>query len=657
MTSRWLSFFVLALLVACSGAKAPAHAQQAQRVEPPDASAVAPASPAEQASAEVDVVIPIGPRDAVRGRRLARITIVLFSDFQCPFCARVEPTLRELLKDYGDDLRIVWKNQPLPFHEHARLAAEIGQGVLETKGQEAFWRFHDTVFANASSMNPESLRAWAALAGADGAAIDAGLSKKAWSAKIDDDIALANRVDATGTPTAFVNGVIVVGAQPYSKWKTVIDTELAKANQAIAEGTARDRVYRVLTTKNFEAGPPKDDQDEEEKDTRVWHVPVAGAPTRGPANALVTIVEFGDFQCPYCKGVQPVLEQIRSTYGDKVRMVWKDRPLPMHPRANPAAQLARFARGQKGDNGFWDVHAQLFDSQPHLEDADLEAIAKKAGLNVGKAMSAVEHKAFQKAIEADENLAEDVLATGIPSFFINGRRLTGAQPFEKFKTVIDREMANAEQLVQRGVAEAAVYDTIIRDGEGAPEQKTVAPPAARAPFMGAANGKVVIQGWSDFQCPFCARVEPTLEALVKAYPTQVKIIWRDKPLSMHPDAALAAQAAREAFAQKGNAGFAKMRKLLFDNQRTEGGLKRPALESYAKQIGLDLSKFNKALDNETHKAVVDSDDVAAANAGINGTPSFLIGPYFTSGAQPLRNFKRLVERVLSPPQASKKARL
>jgi protein-disulfide isomerase len=166
--------------------------------------------------------------------------------------------------------------------------------------------------------------------------------------------------------------------------------------------------------------------------------------------------------------------------------------------------------------------------------------------------------------------------------------------------------------------------------------------------MGAANGKVVIQVWSDFQCPFCARVEPTLAELVKAYPTQVKIIWRDKPLPMHVHAQLAAEAAREAFAQKGNVGFAKMRKLLFENQRS---LERPELESYAKQIGLNLPKFKKALDNHTHAKTIDADDQAGTDAGFTGTPAFLIGPYYLSGAQPYPKFKKLVERVLHPPKA------
>ncbi len=139
---------------------------------------------------------------------------------------------------------------------------------------------------------------------------------------------------------------------------------------------------------------------------------------------------------------------------------------------------------------------------------------------------------------------------------------------------------------------------------------------------------------------------------MKAYPTQVKVVWRDKPLPMHSDAPLAAEAAREAYAQKGNAGFAKIRKLMFDHQG-QGGLKREALEGYAKEIGLDVAKFNAALDSHVHKAAIDADDKAGSDIGVNGTPSFIVGPYYISGAQPLTKFKKAVELALNPPPAAK----
>jgi protein-disulfide isomerase len=346
--------------------------------------------------------------------------------------------------------------------------------------------------------------------------------------------------------------------------------------------------------------------------------------------------------------VQATLADVKKAYGDKVRFVWKDDPLPFHPRAEPAALLARAARAQKGDAGFWAMHDALFDSQPKLEDSDLEALARKVGLDAQKAMAAVNAKTFKKTIDEDMSLSDDIQASGTPHFFVNGRRLVGAQPLEKFKALIDEEMKRAEALLQSGTSKTALYDALVKDGKTAPEpeRKSFGAPPANAPFRGTANAKVVIQHVSDFQCPFCSRVESTLAELLKAYPGKIKIVWRDKPLPMHPDAPLAAEAAREAYAQKGNEGWLKMHDLLFANQQA---LKRADLESYAIQLGLDMKKFNAALDGHTHKAAVEADDKSTTDAGVSGTPSFTIGPYYVSGAQPLTKFKKLVDRALVEP--------
>lgn len=613
-----------------------------------------PVAASAEPTSEDDAAVPVGSDDPVRGSRNAFVTIVVWSDFQCPFCGRLATTFERVAEAYGDDVRFVFKNDPLPFHQHARLAAEIGQGVFALKGSEAFWRFHDMAFRRQQLISPDSLRAWAIAAGTDSRDIEDGLARKKWAAKIDHDEEIGKRVGASGTPASFVNGVALAGAQPFEKWKAVIDVELAKAKDLASRGVARDRVYARMAAANFTepklAKHGDDDDDDDKPDTAVWKVPVGTSPVRGSSAALVTVVEFGDFQCPYCKKVQPAIERLRTEYGDRVRVVWKDEPLSFHPRAMPAAQVARSARAQKGDAAFWSAHDKLFDAQPKLEDSDLEAVARAVGLDLTKVKAAIKNKTHAKPIDDDVSLADDVQASGTPHFFINGHRLVGAQPYEKLKAVVDAEMTKAEGLVRGGVAKTAVYETIIKDGKSAPdpERKSVAG-VTSAPFRGAANAKVIIQEFSDFQCPFCSRAEPTIDELLKAYPGKVKVVWRNLPLPMHADAPLAAEAAREAFVQKGNDGFSKYRELLFKHQRDPDGLKRTALEGYAATVGLDAQKFGKALDDHTHLPAIEADKKAANDAGINGTPSFTVGPYYISGAQPLPKFKKLVDRVLVEP--------
>ena len=599
-----------------------------------------------------DSPIPVSSKDPMWGNRAAPVTVVIFSDFQCPFCSRVEPTMDQVKSTYGPDkVRLIWKNEPLSFHDKAKPAAEAAQGVFALKGSDGFWKFHDTAFKNQSALSPESYEKWAKDAGVtDMAKFKAGLAAHTWAKKVDDDHEIAKKAGVNGTPAFYINGVVLSGAQPFDKFKAVIDAELQKAQAKIASGTSKEKIYVAMSSDNKKNAPAAkgDDDDGEAKDDSVYKVPVGNSPIFGNKNAPVTIVEFSDFQCPFCKRVEPAMKQIKDTYGEKVRIVWKHEPLPFHPRAEPAAELTNEARAQKGDKGFWDAHDKLFDIQPKLEDADLEKAAGELGLNVDKVKDAIKNHKYKKEIDADADLGDDVQASGTPHFFINGKRLVGAQPFEKFKAIIDAELKTANDLIAKGTPADKVYETIIASGKGAPpaEKKNVPLPTGSYPYRGPEKAKVVIQEFSDYQCPFCGRVEPQVQQIMKDYGDKVKFIWRDKPLPMHQDAPLAGEAAREAWKQKGNDGFWKMHDKLFQNQTKEGALKREALDGYAKEMGLDMDKWKTALDSHSHKAEMDVDSKAADDAGISGTPAFVINGYFINGAQPYPKFKKLIDKAL-----------
>jgi protein-disulfide isomerase len=640
-------------LVAACGAQPGAGAAQVGAVTIADAgSAPGPVVKAEeQGPSEADAPVPVSPRDPSWGSRKALVTIVEFSDFQCPFCARAETTLDQLKSEYGPEkLRIVWKNEPLPFHANARPAAEAAAGVFATGGSEAFWHFHDAAFLHQQDLGGDAYERWGELAGVDVAQLRRGLLAHTWSAKVDEDQALAKKLGVNGTPAFFINGVSLTGAQPLEKFRTIVDDELRKASALVTFGLPRERVYIASATENWKEHPPSKDVDDEEevRDAKTWRVPIGSAPVLGSKDALITIVEYSDFQCPFCKRVEETLKQVRARYGDNVRIVWKNNPLPFHPRALPAAELAMEARAQKGNAGFWAAHDKIFEEQQHLEDADLEAMAKPLGLDAGKVRTALAMKRYQRGIETDADEADELMASGTPHFFINGRRLVGAQPFEKFQAIIDEELVTARALVAKGIAPSAVYEEVTKDGSAMapPETKTVSA-AKDAPWRGGAGAKVVVQEFLDYQCPFSKRVEASLADVLKSYGGRVKILSRNLPLSNHADAPLAAEAAMEAYKQKGSAGFAKMHDLLFENQSTPGGLKREALDGYAQKIGLDMTKFAQALDTRAHKAAVDADVTAARDAGITGTPSFVINGYYVVGAQAAAKFRRAIDRALS----------
>ena len=608
---------------------------------------------AETASAtgEVDhtkAAIPVGPDDPSWGSPTAPVTIVEISDFECPYCGKVNPTLKALKAKYGPEkLRIVWKHNPLPFHKAARPAHEASAAVMDLAGSEAFWKFHDKAFANRKDLNEESFKKWAKEIGIDEAKFTAALKDKKYAAKVDADLAVNRKIGATGTPAFRINGVEISGAQPEEKFTAVIDQQLIEAQKLIASGTKAADVYPKLVAQNAKTSPNAAAAEGEAPppDTTVWAVPVMNDdPKKGGKEPLVTIVEFSEFQCPFCKRVGPTMKQILDKYKDDVQIVWKDNPLGFHPRATPASNAARAIYVAKGDAAFWEAHDKIFESQPKLADDELVAALKDLGVPAATIMQAITDNKYGEKFDQSSELAQDFEARGTPHFFVNGIRVKGAQPFSEFEKIIDEQIKKANALIAKGTPRAKIYETIMKEGKSppGPEKKEVGPAPADAPAKGNKNAKIVIQEFSDFQCPFCVRVNPTLKEVLEKHGNEVKIVWRNMPLPFHKDAPLAAEAAVEVHKQKGDAAFWDYHDKLFAGQK-DPGVQRPQLEKYAEELGgIDMNKFKKALDDRTHQARVEADIEAAKKAGINGTPGFVVNGYFISGAQQYGAFKKAI---------------
>jgi protein-disulfide isomerase len=175
-------------------------------------------------------------------------------------------------------------------------------------------------------------------------------------------------------------------------------------------------------------------------------------PVMGPANAPVTVIEFTDFQCPYCRRSQSTLIQVEEAYKGKIKMVAKQYPLPFHPRAKPAAEAALCAKEQ---GKYWEYRDKLFgvvrgtaavtESQEippaHLEDADFQRYAKELGLNERKFNKCIADHRYAAQIDKDIAEGQKNGVNGTPSFFVNGKGLVGAQPYDAFKESIDEALA------------------------------------------------------------------------------------------------------------------------------------------------------------------------------------------------------------------------
>src|SRR2546423_7618516 len=277
-----------------------------------------------------------------RGAPVAPVTIVEFSDFQCPYCGRVTPTVDELFKAYPGRLRIYFRHFPLPFHPDAPLAWEA---ALAADAQGKFWEMHDKLFANQQAIKRPDLERYAQELGLDMAKFKQALDAGTYKARIEEDKALGSGVGVNGTPAFFINGRSLVGAVPIGEFKKIIDEELATAQKLVASGTPMPRVYDTLMARAGQPGaagaaapaaPPRP-----VVGTEVYRVPVGKAPVRGAKQPKVTLVEYSDFQCPYCGRVVATLDRVLKEHPSDVALAFKEFPLPsLHPHAVAAAMAA-----------------------------------------------------------------------------------------------------------------------------------------------------------------------------------------------------------------------------------------------------------------------------------------------------------------------------
>jgi protein-disulfide isomerase len=581
----------------------------------------------------------------------------MFQDLQCPFCGKSWQTLLELDKIYGRErLRIVYKHFPLPFHDEALPSGRVAQAVFELKGAEAFRIFVSKVFELHGNMDDNRLRALANSGGISSKSLDdLVLDQKsvAWK-KLDDDAVLARMLNVQGTPHFFINGARIVGAQPIEAFRRIIDAELLAAQELHNAGTKAQDIFAVRVKVNLALEPEEERVAEgapgaapADNDSTVYNVPVDQQPVEGPNDAPVTIVEFVDYECPFCRQVEGTREQLLKKYGRQLRFVVRHNPLPFHPRALPAVRLAIEAFKEKGNPAFWATHRRLLESE-NLDDAKLLAIADSLKLDHNRAKHAVEAPAYQEILDGDAALAVALKATGTPHFFVNGIRVSGAQPADFFERVIDAQLAKSSELLKSGIPASAIYATLMKRAVRPDpfEHKSVPLPTPGNPQRGATTAPVVIDAFIDFQCPFCSRLTPILSELQREFPGKLRIVYRSRPLPFHDRARPAAEAALEAFRQRGNAGFWKMFDRLFEVQSTHGAFELPELERYAKEQGLDVQQFRNALNEHEHEREIAADEVIADHEDISGTPACVINGIYISGAQPVASFKQAVRAAL-----------
>jgi protein-disulfide isomerase len=404
--------------------------------------------------------VPLGDAPS-RGPADAPITIVEWSDFSCRFCNRVEPTLEQIDRLYPGRLR--WVYRQFPLDPDNTLAAEAS---LAAAAQGRFWPMHDRLFAVHGLVDRASVELYAQDLGLDLVRFRGDLDAGAFREQVLADVQQAVALGVSGTPTFFINGRPVHGNAPLRDFTQTIDEELVRASKV----TGADRYQQLVAVGHAVAdAPPGTEAPRFDLDPLTIYSVGLGLPGHdvGKPDALVTIVLWSDFECPYCAKNAPNLVRARQEYGDKLRVIYRHMPLAMHPHAEIAAEAGVEAAHQ---GKFWAFADYVFANKVTLDRGGLVAIAKAVGMDPRALGAALDDHRWLAAVMADSAAGSIAGVTGTPTMFVNGQPVPGAAPWDRLKIVIDARLADAEQLVSHGVDPRDVYGVVMaaaQDGEKA----------------------------------------------------------------------------------------------------------------------------------------------------------------------------------------------
>jgi len=403
------------------------------------------------------------PRGAapVSGPADAPITIVDWSDYACGYCNRVQDTLDRLDRLYPGLIR--WVHRALPLDDDNTVALEA---ALAANAQGRFRPMHAKLYALRGHVDRADVELVARELGLDmlklRAELDAGTYKPAIAADVD----AARQLGVSGTPTFFINGRPVHGSQPLKVFAEMVDEELARARAVAATHPKGDLYDALVADGRLAADAPADTMNENaELDPSTAYRVGLGLPGHqlGPDDALVTVVEWSDFQCPYCAREAPVLAHVRKKYGDQVRIVYRHMAMTFHRSAALAAEAA-VAAAEQGK--FWAYHDQLFEHFGHLTRADLEDFAKAAGLDLVPFRAALDDRRYHDAVIAEGAAAEALGVDGTPTMFVNGQPLVGSRDDATIDKIIDAHLDHVKAALAHGLPKTDVYPMVMSGALG-----------------------------------------------------------------------------------------------------------------------------------------------------------------------------------------------
>lgn len=495
------------------------------------------------------------------------VTIVEFTDFQCPFCARALPIRHQLMDEYPGRIRWEIRHFPLGFHDDAMLAH---QAALAAGEQGKFWEMHDLLFANRHALKRDQLITYAQRLGLDQGRFLADLDSPRLRERITADLDEGRRRGVRGTPTFFVNGKKMVGAKPYAAFKAQVDQALGIKSLPKAPSPATAPRQTVA---------PK----------------VGNAPILGPTDAPVTIIAFSDFQCPYCRRSLPVIEALRERYPGKIRVAFKHFPLAFH-KQSPRLHKMAIAAGLQGQ--FWEMHDRLFALRRAPNEQQLAGIVTDLSLDSRQFYADIDAPELDRRIQDDIAEGRAAGVTGTPTFFINGERLVGAKPIDAFAALVDRHL---------DVLGMPQHDDAV-------EVSGLAKPMT----LGLADAPIRLTLFADFGSRLSAEAVWRMKRLLWQYPKRVRLEIRHFPMAYHLDSPPLHQAVLAA-AEQGK-GWEMLDLLLVLQERPTA----TEIDDIAAKLGLDTEQFGQALVDDRVAARLREDRQLGKHLGIRGVPTLFV---------------------------------
>ena len=409
----------------------------------------------------------------------ALVTVVVYSGYACPPCARTWQVLDNLVEDYGNDLRVVFRALTIPGFAPGEQAVEA---ALSAGAQGKFWPMHRRLYAAGGRFDRASL---------DKLARELELDQARFADDLDTGVHTGTRMRHRRQalelgiefgPIAFVNGRPIVGFRSEPEWHVLIDRELAEARRRVDSGTApaalyqgfmteaeKKRVelpeellarYRELLAKR-DPGPaaPKHTPDPATR----YAVGAEGAPTIGPEDAPVLVVAFMDLECPFCKRIhkESLGAALREKFPQDVRVAIRHYPLPIHPAAGGIARAAVAAHRQ---GKFWPFYERAIEAKAGtLSRTKFVEIGDEIGLDKTQFLADLDDPKVIEVVREDMLLGRRLGVDGTPGMFINGRYVTGYQTLEALSERVEEELALAREAEKGGTPRADYLETLLAD--------------------------------------------------------------------------------------------------------------------------------------------------------------------------------------------------